>query len=131
MIITGFYAALLTVFLIWLSFRVINARQKNKVSIGTGGIAELEQHHAAHANFCQYVPMILILMAAAELGGAYALVVHGLGIVTVIGRLAHARGMTNTTGDFRMRILGMQLTFGALAVGAVVNIILAGLRLIG
>ncbi|MEO0620242.1 MAG: MAPEG family protein, partial [Pseudomonadota bacterium] len=88
----------------------------------------LERHHAAHANFCQYVPITLLLMAAAELSDANALAIHALGIATVIGRAAHAKGINDTTGDFRFRILGMQLTFAALAIGAIINFILAGLN---
>ncbi|MEL6288015.1 MAG: MAPEG family protein [Pseudomonadota bacterium] len=128
--ITGFYAALFALMLIWLSFQVINQRRKNRVPVGDGGVQDLMRAQGAHTNFCQYVPFALLLMACAEAGDAWALAIHGLGAGMVVGRLCHAKGLLGEQKTFTMRITGMQLTFAVLGLGAALNLYLAALRLL-
>jgi hypothetical protein len=49
--------------------------------------------------------------------------VHGLGLVLLVGRAVHAYGVSQEKENYRLRTVGMGLTFGA--------IIIAALRLIG
>lgn len=117
------YAALLAALFVWLSVRVIGARRGDAVAIGVGGNPELERRARVHANFAEYAPFALLLLAMAELRGSPAWAVHALCILLVIGRAAHAWGVSHTPENFRWRISGMAATFVALLSAAVLDVL--------
>jgi len=63
--ITAFYAALLAVLFLVLSVRVIGWRRESRVEFGHGEDSELLRRMRVHANFAEYVPFTLLLMALA------------------------------------------------------------------
>ncbi len=95
MAVTLLTAGLCGLVYFWLSWRVVQTRQKSQVSLGDGGDAVLLQRIRAHANFAEYVPICLILIAAIELSFDAApqpLWIAGFGLVGV--RVCHAIGMS-------------------------------------
>lgn len=121
--ITGLYAALLAFVLLWLSLRVINERRRGGVALGTGDSHALLRASRAQGNFVEYVPIILVMLALLEAGGAAAWALHGLGAALLAGRLAHGIGVGREPerprgGDIRLRQLGMGLTFSVLIAAA-------------
>ncbi len=82
--ITAFYAALLAVLFLVLSFRVIGVRRGQRVEIGDGGDKELLRRMRVHANFAEYVPLALVLLALAE-------VLEDAGVVPARRRIGVAR----------------------------------------
>ena len=57
----------------------------------------------AHANFVESAPFVLVLIAALEATGGTNNWLWGLGIVYIVGRLAHGLGMDGgTLGKGRM-----------------------------
>lgn len=78
---------------LWLAARVVPGRMKG-VMVGDGGDDRLLATMRAHANFAEYAPIILILIAAIELSGGSPFWLWLAGAVFVVGRLAHALGMT-------------------------------------
>lgn len=105
---TLLYAAILAVFALALSFRAGGMRGKAGASILYGDPAnmELAEKVRVHQNFLEYVPMILILMAAIELSGGSATWLHGFGIVLIISRIAHAVGLRHDNMGHPGRIIG-------------------------
>ena len=67
--ITAIYASLLTIFYIFLSFRVAQRRMRFQVGLGTGQNVELERAVRIHGNFGEYIPLALLLLAFFESGG--------------------------------------------------------------
>ncbi len=65
--VTGLYAGLLALLFLALSVAVIHGRREAKVGFGDGGNTMLARRIRGHGNFAEYVPMVLILMAIAEL----------------------------------------------------------------
>ena len=63
MYVTATVSALLVFIFIKLSFSVIELRKIHKVSIGSGGVDALERAMRAHANFAEYAPLGLVLIA--------------------------------------------------------------------
>lgn len=112
------YAALLALLFVALSIRTIRARRAHKVAIGTGGHAALERAIRVHANFAEYVPLALLLLTLAELRGVPALVLHALALALLVGRCAHAWGVSRTPEDFRFRVTGMLCTFTVIGLSA-------------
>ena len=122
LLITSIIAAALTMIFIKLSFAVIALRRKNKVGLGSGGHEDLERAIRAQANFAEYVPFGIILIACLELNGAPWYLVLLSGLALIIGRLIHAKGMNTPPPDFSLRVTGMKFTFGTLITLAVLNL---------
>lgn len=78
---------------IWLALRVSQRRMSAKVMIGDGGSGPLQAAVRAHANFVEYAPFVLILIAGVELAGGSATWLWIAGVVFVVGRIAHGLGM--------------------------------------
>jgi hypothetical protein len=123
-----FYAGLLALLLLVLSGQVVRLRLRHRVGLGAGSVPELERAIRAHANFCEYVPLALLLLAGLSLAGAapgWAL--HALGLSLLIGRVLHAFGLARSAGASRARQAGTVLTWLVLLVAAVAAVA-AGLR---
>jgi len=84
---------------LWLAFRIVPTRVKDKVLIGDNGDPRLQGRMRAQANFVEYAPFILILFALIELGGGSPTLLWIAGVVFVIARIAHAFGMDRTTSS--------------------------------
>jgi len=63
MLVTPVYAAILVALFLSLSVRVIGLRRRLKVAVGDGGSEPLLRAIRAQANFAEYVPFSLLLIA--------------------------------------------------------------------
>ena len=122
LLITSIIVAILTIIFIRLSFAVIGLRRKNKVGLGSGGHEDLERAIRTQANFAEYIPLGVILIACLELNGAPWWLVAIPGVSLIIGRLIHAKGMNTPPPDFSKRVLGMKFTFFTLIALVVLNL---------
>jgi len=122
MMISGIYAGLCGVLLLLLSAQVVGLRRKYQVGIGTGGQEELARAIRVQANFIEYTPITLILLALAELQGASIWLVHAVGLLLVVGRALHATGLRKSSGRTFGRFYGTLATWFALVVLIVTNV---------
>ncbi len=99
-------AALLS---LWIASRVGTLRRRHKVLIGDGGHADLAARMRAHANFSEYAPIFLILLALVELARGSHPLLWAAGIVFVLGRILHVFGMDRQTNNL-LRAAGIWLT---------------------
>lgn len=120
--IIPFYASLLALLFIFLSFKVVRLRRTLRTSIGDAGDKRLLRAIRVHSNFAEYTPLALLLLLALELQVFNSLVLHILGITLVTGRLLHAYGVSNTNERLKFRVAGMACTFTVLLVTASVLI---------
>lgn len=120
--VTALYASLLALLLIILSLRVIRARGAERVSLGSGNSVRLERRIRAHANFAEYVPLSLILIGLLEFFGTSSIILHGLGLLILAGRILHGYALSFTDGNMLARVSGMALTLAAIAIGALLNL---------
>ena len=111
-------SALLILGNVALAFGVINQRRRAKVTIGDGNDALLRQWIRAHGNYCENAPFGIAALILLPLVGASAWVVHIVGLSLVIGRTAHAQGLTSTSGKSPGRMIGTTLTWIGLILGA-------------
>ncbi|MDO6561688.1 MAPEG family protein [Paraglaciecola chathamensis] len=121
--ITAFYGGLLGITFMYLSILVIQGRRSGKISLGDGGDNHFLGIIRAHANFAEYVPLILVLMLVAEINLAHVAVLHSAGVALLIGRLVHAYGLKHHSGASWQRVSGMLLTFIALIGLSIQNIV--------
>lgn len=119
MAITAIYAALLGLLLLVLSINVIRIRRSDRISLGAGDNPLLERRIRAQGNFAEYVPIALILIAIVESTGGDAFLVHGLGTVLLVGRLAHAIALSSLTLRPMFRTVGMLATIAVIAASSI------------
>ena len=121
-LITSLYAGLLALLFFALSAHTIRQRRALQVALGDQGQPLLKRAVRAHANFAEYVPLILLMIMMLEFHQMPAWVLHGLGLTLLIGRGLHAWGITRPEEDYRWRVTGMSMTFVCLLLSAVLLI---------
>lgn len=123
--ITGLYAALLALIYIKLSFNIISLRHRHRVSLGDGGIDELQSAIRIHGNFIEYTPFVLLMMLLLEIQQINPYLLHAFGIAFLFSRVAHyvahyvALGKTN----FSIRKVAMATTYGVILILASLNLV--------
>ncbi len=114
MTVTPLYAGILAFLFFALSLRVIAVR--GRVSLGDGGDPVVLRRMRGHANFAEYVPLILLMMGFLELNHASALLLHAMGVALVVARVLHGYALSFTQKSFFGRFFGTFLTLGLLLV---------------
>lgn len=109
--ITPLYAGLLGLLLVVLAFNVSRYRVGLKIAAGDAGHPGLQRAIRAHANLTENAPLGLILLAAVEVQGFSAPVIHVLGILLVLGRAMHGFGLSRNIGRSVGRAGGILLTW--------------------
>lgn len=116
--ITGIYAALATLLVLILAARVSLGRRTTRIGIGDGGHHDLIKRIRAHANALENLPLALLLLLILELNQTRPLLLHVFGIVLIVGRVAHAIGLSRTSTTSLGRAIGVALTWGVMLVMA-------------
>ena len=119
---TAIFAALLAIEFVLLSGWVILGRLDKQALFGDANDKGFAKRIRTHANFTEYVPFALLLIALLEArGGSHGLVITLL-VILLIARLIHPIGMfapPNSPRQFGCRGGGIIATFGVMIVAAV------------
>jgi uncharacterized membrane protein YecN with MAPEG domain len=122
MVVTPLYAGVLALWLLVLALRVIHYRSATGIYLGDGGDATLLRAIRGQANFVEYVPLALLLLAILELSRFSIYLLHVLGVTLLIARLLHGYAFA-FRGEFKIgRLWGASLTFLVLGVEAILCI---------
>lgn len=113
--ITSLFAGGFALALVGLSLMVTLRRVKTTILLGEGDDIGLRRRIRAQANFIEYAPLGVIVLALMELRSLPAIAVLSLGTALAIGRLLHAVGMYQDAPV--LRGLGILATYAALAGG--------------
>lgn len=116
--VTALYAGLLALLFVYLAVRVIQLRREGRVAVGDGGNALLLRRMRVHANFAEYVPLALILMALAESLNTWTWLLHIFGVALLAGRISHAYGVSQLRETYIFRTIGMVATFAVILTAA-------------
>jgi len=127
-----FTAGILGIFYVALSLRVTLARWNAKVSLGEDGqlaafgketeASPLRIAIRSHANFAEYVPLALILLAGIEADGASHALCIFLAALLILGRLAHPIGLARKAPN-PFRAGGALLTWTMIGITALVALV--------
>lgn len=104
------YLAVLALMYFALTIRVVMSRNRHLVGLGTGKNPEVQKAVRVHGNFAEYVPFVALLLLVLELNMTVSWLVHTFWIFLVLGRVAHAQGISKSAGRSAGRIGGMILT---------------------
>jgi uncharacterized membrane protein YecN with MAPEG domain len=120
--ITLVIAAAAALLNLWLATRVGRMRTAHKVSVGDGGNEAVIRRMRAHANYAEYTPFFLILLALVELAWGSNLWLWGAAIIFILGRISHAFGMD---GNQKLRAIGTITTLLVLLGLAIYALVIA------
>ncbi|MEM9667364.1 MAG: MAPEG family protein [Pseudomonadota bacterium] len=109
--IVALYISINALIILVLSVRVVGGRFNKKISLGTGGDADMEVRIRSQGNATEYIPIAMIALIALAQLNAPALVMHLLGAMFTFGRILHPVGMA---GPLIARQIGTVLTWTAL-----------------
>lgn len=112
--ITLLFASLHIVLMMILAVRVVLHRRAQKIGIGDNGDTRLLRKIRAHANFVEYVPAALLMLALLELAGLAESWLWALGGTLLLARILHAAGLSRRSGYSFGRFWGTVLTWGVL-----------------
>jgi len=124
-VITALYAGILGFLGLVLASRVVQNRVRHRIELGDRGNDEMQRAMRVFGNFTEYVPMILLLIGFGEMLGAGKWLTHGLGGALLVARLAHAVGLSQSSGRTAGRSVGVVLTWLTLLVSSALLIWLA------
>ncbi|MCB0326758.1 MAG: MAPEG family protein [Bdellovibrionales bacterium] len=122
MITTSLYAGILSLLYFVISIETIQARGREKVSLGTGSENQIIHLVSAHSNFASYSPIFLILLLLVEQNQINTFVLHLSALVFLAGRILHYLSMRTKETTIKKRKLGMQCTLFPIVTLATLNI---------
>ena len=99
---------------LWLGLRISRWRVRDRVMYGDGGDPAHAAQVRAHANFAEYAPFVIALIAAIELARGPSPILWGMAAAFVIGRLLHPIGMDRPAPN-PFRAVGILSTWVVLA----------------
>lgn len=113
------WSGLCVLLLFALSLLVVRQRRKHSVLIGDGEVPGLVGASRAFGNATEYIPVSIGALAVLATVAAPPAALHLIGALLFAGRLAHAVGLSRSTGVSPGRAIGMALTWVALLVAGV------------
>lgn len=119
--ITATYTSILTLWLVFLSMRVIALRGSPVFAFLNSGKADeetLQRAIRAQGNLTEYAPMMMITLFFLETSDASGLTLHAIGGTFLIGRLMHGICFGFLSSSMPLRIGGTALTLTPLLIGA-------------
>jgi uncharacterized protein len=114
----GVYAALITLMGVALTYMVILRRRSKLIGMGDGGDKVMARLIRVHGNFCENAPFALALLILIALVGGPGWTLHAVGLLFLVGRAAHAFGLSQSGGSSIGRVAGMVTTHTAFFIGA-------------
>jgi len=107
-----------------LTFRVIQARWQNRVSLGDGGQSDLVKRIRTHGNFIEYVPLLLIFLALFEISGVDKTVLASCGAALIAVRIFHIVGIALKPPNI-FRIIGTAGTLSLIIAASIYGLMLS------
>lgn len=130
--VTLLIAALHVLMLLALLVPISRHRHRHRIGLGDGGDPVLLRKIRVHANFIEYVPLALLMLALLELGGVRQPLLWLFGSTLLLSRVMHAIGFSRREGYSFGRFWGTAITWGVLLAMALtglwlsVRLLLAG-----
>jgi len=113
--VTGLYAGLLMLLLLFFAGRVSLLRSKLRVGMGHGNDPRLARAIRVHGNAVEWILPMVVLLLVAELDGANRVFLHVCGVTFIAARIVHAAGLARTSKDSSGRFWGMTATWLVIA----------------
>ena len=106
---------------------VVKLRRESKTSLGYKN-ENLERAIRAHANFCETVPICLLLTFILYFNNLLFFAIPSI-LILAIGRMIHSKAISDIKEDVTLRVKGMKLTIWSIKI-AVLGIIFYVLQIL-
>jgi uncharacterized membrane protein YecN with MAPEG domain len=123
--VTLLVAGLHGLLLLTLLWPIVATRRGRRIGLGDGGDPALLRRIRVHANFVEYVPFAVLVLALLELSGLGRVWVALLGGVLLVARVLHAIGLSRSAGVSFGRFWGTLLTWSVILASSLVAIVRA------
>src|SRR5690242_3537439 len=120
--ITGLYASLCGLLLVFMAVRVSYTRGKQRVDLGDGGKELMLRAIRTHGNAAEYIPISLILLFFLELQGSAHLFLHVCRTTLLVSRLFHMQGLMTSSNLTPGRLVGTGLGCALIVVMSLDNL---------
>ena len=120
--ITGLYASLCGLLLVFMAVRVSYTRGRQRVDLGDGGKELMLRAIRTHGNAAEYIPISLILLFFLELQGSAHWFLHVCGITLLVSRLFHMQGLMTSSKLTPGRLVGTGLGWALIVVMSLDNL---------
>ena len=118
--VAALYVGLNALLLLVLALNVgLRRGRQNALQPGATGDETLVRAVRAHGNFTEYMPVVLLILVMLALLKAPTPLLHLLGLVFTLGRLAHALGMMQPQHPNALRFAGNLSTGIVLLIGGI------------
>jgi uncharacterized membrane protein YecN with MAPEG domain len=124
-LVTLLIAGLHGLLLLALLWPIVATRRGRRIGLGDGGDPALLRRIRVHANFVEYVPFALLLLALLEVTGLDRVWVAALGGVLLVARVLHAIGLSRSAGVSFGRFWGTLLTWCMILASSLIAIVRA------
>lgn len=107
-----------------ISIEVIRARRRLKIALGPGENNEILPLISAQQNYTSNTLFFIILLFIGEQTELPLILLNSSSIIFIFGRLFHYLGVRSQRQNFKLRVLGMIMTFFSLigiSAGLLVN----------
>ncbi len=124
--VTAVFAGILSLWILFLVFKVVAFRRGNGVEMGAGGDKLGECLIRGHGNATETIPIFLIMLGLAEGIGTATWFLTLLAVVFTVGRVIHGIHFMKVREKITLRFCGMIMTLlatGVLAVRLVLSVI--------
>jgi hypothetical protein len=115
---TPIYIATLGLIFLPITVRIALYRIKSRISLGSADDPEMLRRMRGQANFVETVPIALFLLVTMEMLGASNAELHALGLMLVLGRVAHYFGIIENA-PLTFRIAGIAATLLTIFLGSI------------
>ena len=128
-VVSAIAAGVLIIIQMALLLTVVVARRRGKQSLGDGGDANVLRAMRRHGNFAENAAIFVVALALFEMIGGERLTAEIYAGIFIVGRLAHAVGLSFQNTRNLPRVLGILATVG---VGVVLGarLVMLGLPLL-
>lgn len=98
-----------------LQVNVIINRRREKVGLGDGGNSRVLRAMRIHGNYLEQIPFTFAAFGLMSFAATPVWIVHAIGVMFVAARIAHAVGLSGSSGISRGRLFGVIGTWVVLA----------------
>lgn len=116
--VTPLYAAFFGILLVILSWRIQNLRTKSTARMNEEGHTAMMAATRAQGHLVEYTPIALLLMMIAEFQDHSPTFLHVIGLMLIVARFMHLKGLKDPSGKSKARKAGTRLTWVAIVIAA-------------
>ena len=100
------------------SIRIIKVRRSTRTNLGDGGDESMLRRIRIHANFAEYIPLLLFFLLLLEINDVTQILLIVFSLLIISGRILHFYGLFSKETPGWARVIGIHFTLWPLMLGS-------------